>query len=593
MLKISHDNKKKQVIIFLVIWMILFISAEVLIYLQLRNYGENERSSQTLDYVLAQELFAGVINEYTSLLKGVGAYIQMNDNLDDDEINQLLSILIGDREEEFINVGILKDTTITWVYPLEGNESAIGVDLSQVQGQADQIAYVKTTLNQVLVGPIDLVQGGTGFIIRIPIVKNNNYWGMTSFVLKTQVVNDAFRGFEDKHKVQLLVRHSQGDQKIIYGNPDLIDMDPLVYKSDREIQPWEMFLVPDGGWIKTDSYFLILSLIDLFVTAYIASRFFKFIIRINKLEEKNLDMVKKSTRDAFTGIYNRGYFDLKAQEEIQYSDRYRSPLTMIYFDIDHFKSINDTFGHAKGDVVLLEVTRMVQKLLRTNDFFARWGGDEFVILLPNTDMSGAETVGQKIESGIRQLNLGPEISLTASIGIAERVIHEFYDSWFARVDRALYDAKENGKNQIVLSDHTLEDYAKLKIVWQRQWDCGEHLIDNQHKTMVSLSNDLVQSSFHSSNYDETIRKANKLLDNVFKHFEDEINYLEAIGYPKVKDHIRLHQKLIEDLKLKYQGLVDKTLESGDLLSYLQEDLIYNHFVRTDEDYRLYLMKQEG
>lgn len=580
-------KNKRSLIKSLVVGLLIFAAMEVLAAIAINNMSNQRRNDLIGDYIAIQEGFGDLITDYTSLLKGVGAYIQMNDAMDDAAINRLLELLIGDRQDEFISAGILKDTTITWVYPYQGNETALGIDLSKVEGQAQDIAYVKENLTQLVIGPVDLVQGGSGFIIRIPIIKNDAYWGMTSFVLKTQVVMDYFDKRQETHSVKLLVRYKDQEKKIIYGDAEILDDQPLVYESKSAIQKWQIYLVPAEGWLSKVKYFIGASLVSAAISLYIAWRLFKVASRLDNLEEHKQEMIAKSTRDAFTGIFNRGYFDIKAHEEINHADRFQTPLTMIYFDIDRFKSINDTYGHAKGDQVLLEVTSAVTQLIRTNDFFARWGGDEFVVLLPSTGLEGGLEVAQKIKTSLNGLSFHEPIHLSASIGLASRVGHEFYESWFSRVDKALYAAKASGRDCISISN--LEDHpAKLRIVWQRRWNCGQQIIDDQHQQMVVYANEVVQSAFDRANYDETLRKANRLLKKVERHFIDEILYLQAINFPNLLDHKALHERILLEMNDLYKGLVNKTLDSSDLLTYLNDELIYKHFVRTDDQYRQFI-----
>ncbi len=156
-----------------------------------------------------------------------------------------------------------------------------------------------------------------------------------------------------------------------------------------------------------------------------------------------------ATHDALTGIKNRGEFERILSIEIGKADRYNEPLALILFDIDNFKKINDSYGHSTGDKVLKRIASTVSGLLRNIDTFARWGGEEFVILLPHTLMSGAVRTAEKIRCAVEELG-GEEIPyVTVSLGVTLYRKGETTDSFLVRADRALYEAKGKGKNCVV------------------------------------------------------------------------------------------------------------------------------------------------
>jgi diguanylate cyclase (GGDEF)-like protein len=168
----------------------------------------------------------------------------------------------------------------------------------------------------------------------------------------------------------------------------------------------------------------------------------------------NTELQRLATTDRLTGIWNRLHFDEAAVAEIERAARYGEPLSLLIFDIDHFKTINDTHGHLVGDQVLVELTQRVRQHLRTADVLARWGGEEFVVLLPHTRGEDAVKLAEKL----RRLVAGapfPEVGqVTSSFGVAEFRPHETTDLWLTRVDDALYAAKAGGRNRVCLAAPT-------------------------------------------------------------------------------------------------------------------------------------------
>ncbi|MEJ5169113.1 MAG: GGDEF domain-containing protein, partial [Arcobacteraceae bacterium] len=178
----------------------------------------------------------------------------------------------------------------------------------------------------------------------------------------------------------------------------------------------------------------------------------RYVITLTDITDIKLESQKHyyhATHDMLTKIYNRSFFLDKLDDELTYSSRYQVPFSIVIFDIDHFKRFNDTFGHLKGDEVLVAVCDIVKLNIRKTDIFARWGGEEFVILLPNTPIDKAEVLAQNLRKLIETLSLVDVESVTASFGISEYKAGDVEKTIFHRADEALYKAKENGRNQVV------------------------------------------------------------------------------------------------------------------------------------------------
>jgi diguanylate cyclase (GGDEF)-like protein len=152
--------------------------------------------------------------------------------------------------------------------------------------------------------------------------------------------------------------------------------------------------------------------------------------------------------DTLTGIYNKGKFNKVLDEELKKVRRYKRPLGLILFDIAHFKKINDTYGHQVGDYVLKTVAKIVKENIRDTDIFARWGGEEFVILAPETDINGLKILAEKLRKAIEDYSFDRVGKVTASFGITEAVPEDTVDSVVRRADEALYAAKERGRNRV-------------------------------------------------------------------------------------------------------------------------------------------------
>jgi len=164
------------------------------------------------------------------------------------------------------------------------------------------------------------------------------------------------------------------------------------------------------------------------------------------------EALQSALKDPLTGIANRTALEAALRREISLSRRHKLPLSLLLFDIDKFKRINDTHGHAAGDAVLLGLTRAVATCVRGTDVLARMGGEEFVVVLPGTDRSGALLLAARICAHIGGLRItapnAETLGFTVSIGVSTCDAGDDYASLMDRADRAMYSAKQNGGNQV-------------------------------------------------------------------------------------------------------------------------------------------------
>ncbi|WP_252970695.1 GGDEF domain-containing protein [Aliarcobacter cryaerophilus] len=153
--------------------------------------------------------------------------------------------------------------------------------------------------------------------------------------------------------------------------------------------------------------------------------------------------------DDLTKIYNRYYFFNIFNQQLEKLKSDKITFSLIMFDLDHFKNVNDTYGHDVGDYVLNETCRVVEKDLRENDTFARIGGEEFLILLPNTNIEAAFYIAQRIRQNIEKHKFIDIPKLTISLGVAEANEPILSTELLKKVDLALYKAKKEGRNKVI------------------------------------------------------------------------------------------------------------------------------------------------
>lgn len=159
------------------------------------------------------------------------------------------------------------------------------------------------------------------------------------------------------------------------------------------------------------------------------------------------DIEKLARTDALTGLWNRRHLEDIVRHEIERARRYRQPVSLILFDIDRFKSINDRFGHAVGDDVLRGLAELGQRSIRAADIIGRWGGEEFLIIVPSTILDDARQLAEKLKVALAGHDFDSG-RVTASFGVAEWRKDESIESWLQRADAALYAAKKDGRDRV-------------------------------------------------------------------------------------------------------------------------------------------------
>ncbi len=175
-------------------------------------------------------------------------------------------------------------------------------------------------------------------------------------------------------------------------------------------------------------------------------------------EELQRNLYHNAVRDGLTGIYNKRFMLERFEQEFAYATRHMRPLSVLVFDLDHFKVLNDTFGHAVGDLVLKGISGLVQQRIRLEDVLGRFGGEEFLLLMRETEARRGMMIAERIRVGIEEMviyNESQPVRVTASMGVATSVepgIEESMDL-FILADRRLYRAKESGRNKVLGPAH--------------------------------------------------------------------------------------------------------------------------------------------
>jgi diguanylate cyclase (GGDEF)-like protein/hemerythrin-like metal-binding protein len=270
-------------------------------------------------------------------------------------------------------------------------------------------------------------------------------------------------------------------------------------------------------------------------------------------------------------------------------------------DIDHFKRINDTFGHQAGDVVLQQLVQFLREMVRSGDLLFRWGGEEFVILTFSTGHRNARLFAESLRRKIAA-HAFPDVGrLTVSIGVAEYLSSESAAEWFHRADEALYRAKQSGRNRVVVDSRGnsdawgASDLSVLHLAWQEAYECGDATIDGQHRQLFDLANVLIEASLEQQKKPQVVHAAlENLLSHVARHFADEEALLERHEYARLLPHKAAHARLLEKAAMLEQAARSGNVSLGELVNFIVGDVVAHHLFTMDRDfYPLFAQRAEN
>ena len=317
----------------------------------------------------------------------------------------------------------------------------------------------------------------------------------------------------------------------------------------------------------------------------------KELLMLNEqLKEENEKLLKSAIKDELTGVYNRKFFEKRVVEEMEIADRANEHISLIIFDLDRFKLVNDNFGHQFGDEVLKRTTQIAGDLIRKTDFLNRVGGEEFAIILPNTNKAQAVFVAEKVRKALEDNQHFKVGQVTGSFGVAERMKAESLRSWYKRADNALYQAKNTGRNRVVDSDKFDIPLVSLQVQWRQEWNCGNDEIDEQHDKILQIANDLITKIYAGASHNECMDMIKLFLEYVVNHFATEERILMEIEYDGLIAHIKKHEYLTNKAIYLKECYEKKELQPAAFLSFIIDEVVVEHLTKEDTKF-FALLKQ--
>jgi len=385
------------------------------------------------------------LNATLSLSLGLSTFVLAKPDFSQADLAQVAASLIR-LQPAIRSVALAPDNVIRYIYPLAGNQKALGLRYLETPAQRDAVLRLMREQRPVTAGPIELAQGGLGIINRIPVIFTRpdgspHYWGLASVAINPlPIFERAGIRSDTRDNVRYALRGKDGlgaqgevflGDATLFDNPDAVLMEVVIPGGSWQLAACPLAPADEHGlWVQ--ALLGVLAAVAGAVLAYSLSAH----QRIRSM----------ALHDHLTGLANRRQFKLRGQDLFALARRSGCQLTLLNIDIDDFKSINDTYGHAAGDAVLVYVANTLRTCCRESDLLARVGGDEFVVLLPDTPAGPPlDALLDRLHAAIDVMVPGAAVPIRLHISISVATCSDAtptLDALMHEADEAMYRAKE-------------------------------------------------------------------------------------------------------------------------------------------------------
>lgn len=425
-----------------VVWLLL----QSFVWLDQERRHQAERAVLQGEAATVRARLESELNATLSLSLGLSAFVLSRPDFSEHELAQVAASLFR-LQPAIRSVAMAPDNVIRFIYPRTGNEKAIGLRYLDTPAQRDAVLRLMREQRPVIAGPLQLVQGGVGIVNRIPIVftrpdGSSRYWGLASVAVNPQPIFERAGIQPDRahNGMRYALRGKDGQgargevflgDAALFNDPDSVLMDVIIPGGSWQLAAHRQLPVAGYG-IGGRALMLLLAAVAGALVAY------------SLLAHQRIRSM--ALHDHLTGLANRYQFNLRGQDIFALAKRSGRHLSLLNIDINDFKAINDTYGHAAGDGVLKAVANKLRTCCRGSDLVARVGGDEFVVLLPDTPAGPSlNAILERLRAEIDVVLPGSGVSakLALSVGVVScSDTTPTLDSLMRLADEAMYRAKE-------------------------------------------------------------------------------------------------------------------------------------------------------
>lgn len=427
--------------------------------------------------------------------------------------------------------------------------------------------------------PVDLLNHGAALLMLCGVL----YYTFADNSVNTRVVLfNSFQLFMSVRMLALLRRLGRNRQR---AAQTLLG---ATFVSLALISLWRIDSGLNGpeltSFVRDDVGLRMMMLVELVLTSVL---WFSILLMTHNRIEEELGEARSraeldSRTDRLTRLWNRAHFEAEARREIDRATRYGHPASLLMFDIDHFKRINDHHGHLVGDVVLQEIARCATASMRSSDLLCRWGGEEFVVLMQASDhdaMKAADNLRRHIATHVI-----PSVgSVTISVGVSQLRSGDDLTAWMRRADDAMYRAKAAGRNRVESDGPDFTLTTPMAIRWMPGFTCGHPVLDEQHQSLIDKANSLLDLCAIHADAAALVRM-DELLQETERHFRYEEGVLRKVGYPRIETHMADHARLLANARQLREEVRAGSKPVSALSSFVVRDLVFGHIAEEDLGY---------
>lgn len=389
--------------------LLLLALGELLIHLERGHAAEAARRELQAETSVVRARLEADLAASFSIAQAMAAQVMSNPDFGASDMERSARALTGWQPAALRNIVVAPDNVIEQAFPLAPNRALLDVDLEEVPEQSEAVMRLRTDWKPQMAGPLPLVQGGTGLVQRVPVVVadlggGTRYWGLVAVTLDPVTLYErAGLGGEPGVDHALRGLDGTGDRGPTFFGDEAVFADPAAVKLDVAMPGgrWQLGArFHDGPPADAGRFTLLQALVCLLAVAGG--------LLVAHASRSRARMAVLASQDALTGLANRHQFLLQAEAFLALAARRNQPFTLLSLDLEDFKFINDQYGHEAGDALLVHVAGRARECLRASDLIARFGGDGFMVLLPDTTQGPElqalvarlrETVGTPLEVG--------------------------------------------------------------------------------------------------------------------------------------------------------------------------------------------------